>query len=248
MNRRIIVITGGGSGIGKATAIRFAQAGDQVVIIGRTLEKLHQAIEAIGNGASCYSADISQRQQVQAAINHIVGEFGQIDVLVNNAGYVRGINTTMALEEAEAIWEDEIGANLKGSFLMALAVAPHLPRPGGRIINISSIAAYTGGSTGGVLGYGTAKAGLHGLTCALARELTPQGITVNTVVPGLVGETEFFGEWSPERMKSRIEQIPAKRAGIPEEIAESIFFLSSPEAAYISGETLNINGGWLFGK
>src|SRR5690606_12627553 len=178
---RVVVVTGGGSGIGRAIAAKFAQHGDQVVIIGRTEAKLRSVADALGENVSFQVADVSQREQVEAAIAAIVQTFNRVDVLVNNAGFVQGIRADMPLADAENVWDAEIGTNLKGAFLMSVGCAPHLTRPGGSIVNISSIAAYTGGSSGGVIGYSAAKAGLHGLTVALARELSPQGITVNTV-------------------------------------------------------------------
>lgn len=247
MTQRIVIITGGGSGIGVAIAQRRAATGDHVVILGRTQAEL-EAIAAQHSNISYQVADISQREQVEAAIAAVVAAHNGIDVLVNNAGFVRGIRSHLALAEAEAIWDDEMGTNLKGAFLMAVACAPHLRRPGGRIINISSIAAYTGGSSGGVLGYAAAKAGLHGLTCALARELSPEDITVNTISPGLIGATDFFGGPLPEERLQRItSQVPAGRAGEPDEIAATVEFLASTGAAYITGEVLHVNGGWLFG-
>jgi 3-oxoacyl-[acyl-carrier protein] reductase len=123
-----------------------------------------------------------------------------------------------------------------------------LPRPGGRIINISSIAAFTGGSRPGAIGYAAAKAGLLGMTYALARELSPQGITVNAVAPGFIANTEFTGAWSEERIQSIVAQTPVGRAGDANDVAEAVLFLASPEASFITGEVLNVNGGWLFGR
>jgi 3-oxoacyl-[acyl-carrier protein] reductase len=247
MDKRVVIVTGGGTGMGRAIAEAFARAGEQVVILGRREEVLRNTAQAIG--AAWRRADVSHREEVLAAVSWMAQEFGRIDVLVNNAGFVRGLSATMPLEEAERVWEEELGTNLKGAFLMSLAVAPHLKRPGGRIVNISSIAAYTGGSRGGAIGYAAAKAGLHGLTMGLARELSSQGITVNAVAPGLVAETEFFGgPLSEERLRAVAGQVPAGRPGKPEDVAAAVLFLASPEAAYITGEVLNVNGGWLFGR
>lgn len=247
--KRTIVVTGGGSGIGRAITATFARQGEQVVILGRTKEKLSRIVDEIGVNVTFEVADVSQREQVEAAIASIINQFGRVSALVNNAGFVKGITTDMPLSEAEAIWEQEIGANLKGAFLMSVGVAPHLVRPGGRIINIGSIAAYTGGSRGGVIGYGTAKAGLHGLTCALARELSPQGITVNTISPGLITETDFFGgNLTQERIQNTVSQVAIGRAGKPEDIAATVDFLASGGADYITGEVIHVNGGWLFGR
>lgn len=247
MDKRVVIVTGGGTGMGRAIAEAFVRAGEQAVILGRREEVLQGTAQAIG--AAWRRADVSRREEVAAAVSWVMGEFGRIDVLVNNAGFVRGVSTRMALEEAERVWDEELDTNLKGAFLMSLAVAPHLRRPGGRIVNISSIAAYTGGSRGGAIGYAAAKAGVHGLTMGLARELSAQGITVNAVVPGLIAQTEFFGGPLPEeRLQSVVAQIPAGRPGKPEDVAAAVLFLASPEAAFITGEVLNVNGGWLFGR
>lgn len=247
MASRNVVITGGSSGIGRATAAAFARSGDRVAIIGRDAAKLRAAADALGPSARWHRADVSQRTEVAAAVEAIVAEWGGIDVLVNAAGFVLGIRADMPLDEAEAIWDAEIGTNLTGSFLMAMAVAPHLPRPGGRIVNISSIAAFTGGSGGGAIGYAAAKAGVLGLTYGLARALSGEGITVNAIAPGFIAETGFTGAWSEERVRGIVAQTPVGRGGTAEDIAAAALYLSSPGASFVTGEVLNVNGGWLFG-
>jgi 3-oxoacyl-[acyl-carrier protein] reductase len=180
-NNRVVVITGGSSGIGRAMAQAFVQNDAHVVIIGRREEALRAAADSIGAQCSWQRADVSQREQVATAVDAIVTQFGKIDVLINNAGQSRGITAEMSLEQAEAVWDQELATNLKGAFLMALAVLPHLTRPGGRIINISSDGALTGGGGLRTIGYVSAKSGLLGLTRALAREYSGQDITVDTV-------------------------------------------------------------------
>jgi 3-oxoacyl-[acyl-carrier protein] reductase len=245
---RVVVITGGGSGIGLAMASAFANQGDRVVIIGRNEDKLKAAAGSIGANCSWQRADVGQREQVEAAVGAIVRQFGRIDVLANNAGYSRGIMPDMSLEQAERVWDEEIDANLKGAFLMSLAAAPHLARPGGRIIAISSDAALTGAVGLRLAGYASAKAGLHGLTFALAREYSPQGITVNVIAAGFIAGTGATGRIPEETVNGIAAQLPVGRPGRVEDIAAAALYLASPEAGFITGEILNVNGGRLFGR
>lgn len=245
---RVIVITGGGSGIGQATAATFAQANDRVVILGRSENKLRATAEEIGPQVTWKRADVSQSEQVRSTVAEIVEQFGRIDVLVNAAGFSgSGVSTDMPFAEAEQAWDEVMETNLKGSFLMIMAAAPHMPRPGGRIINISSIAAFTGGSRSGSTAYATAKAGVLGLTYGFARELSSQGITVNAIAPGFIAHTDFTGSWSEARVNEIITQTPVGRGGQARDIAAAVLYLASPEASFVTGEVLNVNGGWLFG-
>jgi 3-oxoacyl-[acyl-carrier protein] reductase len=241
--KRVAVVTGGGTGIGRAVAAVLAKQ-SEVVILGRRAEVLERTAAELG--VRWRQADVARLEDVQAAVEWIVSEVGPIiGVLVNNAGGGDTVSDGASLEAAEEVWDRVVGANLKGSFLMAWAVLPHLSRPGGRIVNISSIAAYSG--NGGI--YTAAKAGVIGLTYWLARDLGPQGITVNAVTPGFIEGTEFFGgEVSPEGRERRVSQIPAGRSGRPEEIAAAVAYLTSPEASYVNGEIHHVNGGWLFGR
>ena len=244
---RVVVITGGSSGIGRAIAQAFVQNDTQVVLIGRREDALRATAQAIGAQCSWQRADISQREQVATAVHAIVAQFGKIDVLINNAGDSRGIMAEMSLEQAEAIWDQELATNLKGAFLMALAVLPHLTRPGGRIINISSDGALTGGGGLRTIGYVSAKAGLLGLTRALAREYSGQGITVNTIAPGFIAGTGATGRVPEEIVKSIAAQLPVGRPGDMNDVAAAAVFLASPDAGFITGELLNVNGGRQFG-
>lgn len=246
-SQRVVVITGGNSGMGQAMAAAFAQANEHVVIIGRSEERLRATAQELGSNVTWLKADVSQRSQVEGAVADIVRQFGHVDVLINAAGFVLGVTTDLPLDEAERLWDEMVDTNLKGSFLMAAAVAPHMTRPGGRIVNISSIAAFTGGSRAGSMAYAAAKAGVLGLTYGLARELSPQGITVNAIAPGFIANTGFTGEWSEERVRGIIAETPIGRGGHVSDVVAAALYLSSPDASFVTGEVLNVNGGWLFG-
>ncbi len=233
---RVVVITGGSSGIGRAIAEAFVQNDAQVVIMGRREDALRATAQAIGAQCSWQRADVSQREQVATAVDAVVAQFGKIDVLINNAGESRGITAEMSLEQAEAIWDLELATNLKGAFLMALAVLPHLTRPDGRIINISSDGALTGGGGLRTIGYVSAKAGLLGLTRALAREYSGQGITINTIAPGFIAGTGATGRVPEAIVKSIAAQLPVGRPGDVNDVAAAALFLASPDAGFITGE------------
>jgi 3-oxoacyl-[acyl-carrier protein] reductase len=245
---RVALITGGGTGIGRATAEALAHQGYHVVILGRREQPLRETAEAIGASATWYPLDVCQRKQVAATVTIVVDRWERIDVLVNAAGYAMGVRAGMALEEAASNWDATLGVNLTGAFLMSMAVAPYLTRPGGRIISVSSIAAYTGGQRGGSIDYAAAKAGLIGMTHGLARDLSKEGITANVVVPGFIAETGFTGDWPDSRVASIVAETPVGRPGHAEDIAAAIAYLASPEASFVTGEALHVNGGWRFGS
>ena len=246
-SQRVVVITGGNSGMGQAIAAAFARANEHVVIIGRSEERLRATAQELVSNVTWLKADVSQRSQIEGAVADIARQFEHIDVLINAAGFVLGVTTDLPLDEAERLWDEVVDTNLKGSFLMAAAVAPRMTRPGGRIINISSIAAFTGGNRAGSTAYAAAKAGVLGLTYGLARELSPQGITVNAIAPGFIANTGFTGEWSQERVRGIIAETPVGRGGHVNDVVAAALYLSSPEASFVTGEVLNVNGGWLFG-
>jgi 3-oxoacyl-[acyl-carrier protein] reductase len=246
---KTVLITGGSSGMGKAIAEAFIQRSANVVLVGRTEKTLRETARSLGTRASWYQVDVSDGDTIRAVVNDILTHHKHIDILINAAGFTGTTATTTPFAEAEQTWDAILDANLKGSFLVSMAVAPKLSRPGGRIINISSIAAFTGGSSAGAIAYASAKAGVLGLTYALARELSPQGITVNAIAPGFVPETRFFGGTvSEERIRTIVDQTPMGRVGRTGDIAAAALYLASPEASFVTGEVLNINGGWLFGR
>jgi 3-oxoacyl-[acyl-carrier protein] reductase len=249
--QRIVVVTGGGTGIGRAIAGAFAADGERVVLTGRREEVLAQTAEQLqattpGGLVAWHRCDVSQAGEVAAFRHWLTSEIGStVDVLVNNAGGVSTVAADAPLQDVAAYAWEELGANLVGTYLMVHALLPHLRRPGGRIVNISSIAALRGG--GGM--YSAAKAGVIGLTYSLAGDLGPDGITVNAIAPGLVPDTGFFGDrMTEERLQRTIAQTPMRRAGQPRDVAAATRYLASDEASFVTGEVLHVNGGWLFGR
>ncbi len=248
---RVVVIAGGSSGIGRALAQAFVRNEDRVVILGRQEARLQAVAAEVGPNCTWLKADIGRREDVEKAVDAIVKTHQVVDVLINNAGYSgyeRGVNSSMPLSQAEEAWQEALRVNLTGTFLMIFSLAPHLRHPGGRIINISSDGALTGGPGLRIAGYIAAKAGLLGLTRALALEYGPQGITVNTIAPGFIAGTGMNQQLTPEVVQGIAAQLPVRRAGSPQAVAAAALFLASPEAGFVTGELLNVNGGRVFGR
>ncbi|MGW4126217.1 SDR family NAD(P)-dependent oxidoreductase [Nocardia sp. NPDC004711] len=246
MTRRAIV-TGGGTGIGKAVARRLASDGVSVTIIGRRPTVLEATAKEINTGigadrVTTATADLTAPDQVQSLAGQIAAD-GFVDILVNNAGG-NPAHTPGDLDGLAAAYTNAFQLNVLTAVLLTEALIPHMTRPGGRIVSVSSIAALRGAGP-----YGAAKAALHGWALGLAQQLAPQGITVNTVAPGFVPATEFWTDrLTPELEADRISQIPLGRAGTPDEIAAGIAHLTSPEAGWTTGQILQINGGALLGR
>lgn len=250
-SQRVVVVTGGGTGIGKAIAARFLTDGDQVVITGRRESVLRAAahdLDGVRSGGDVYwhVCDVGNPAQVDAFTDWLTHDVAQtIDVLVNNAGGTVHVRDDASTGEMARYAYETLSGNLVGTFLMVHALGPRLRRPGGRIINFSSVAAFRGGGDM----YSAAKAGVVGLTYSLAGSLGPEGITVNAVSPGVVLGTEFFGDrMTDERRVRTVAQVPVGRPGRPEDIAEAVFYLASSRASYVNGEVLHVNGGWVFGR
>jgi 3-oxoacyl-[acyl-carrier protein] reductase len=246
MNRRVVV-SGGGTGIGRAIAASFARAGDHVTIVGRradVLEKVaaeHDTGHNAGHGTvTAVAADLT----VPADVERVAAGLDSVDVVVNNAGGAAYDGPLSTLEDRAAEWRAELDANVITAALLTTALLPKLTRPGGRIILMSSVAAVRGGGV-----YGAAKAALHGWAYALATRLGPDGITVNVVAPGYVADTEFFGDrMSPEFHESRVRQTLVGRAGVPDDIAAAVDYLASPAAGYVTGQIIHVNGGSALGR
>lgn len=250
-SERVVVVTGGGTGIGKAIAARFLADGDIVVMSGRRELVLREAARELQNERNngtvhWHVCDVGDPEQVDVFTSWLTTQVAEtVDVLVNNAGGSANLRDDATTAEAAHYANDTLSGNLVGTFLMVHALGSQLRRPGGRIVNLSSIAAFRGG--GDI--YSAAKAGVVGLTYSLAGSLGPEGITVNAVAPGVVLGTEFFGDRMTDERRSRtVAQVPAGRPGRPEDIAEAVYYLASPAASYVNGEVLHVNGGWVFGR
>lgn len=239
---RVAVVTGGSGALGRAIAIALA-AEDAAVLVhyGSNRDAAEAVVDAIrgqGGRAQSVQADISVPDQAQRLVEAATGAFGGVHVLVNNAGITRD---TLVLRMKNEDWQAVINTNLSGAFYCTKAVLREfVRRRSGRIINITSVAGQIG--TAGQANYAAAKAGLIGLTKAVAREVASRGITVNAVAPGFI-DAGMTLQLPGEVVKEYIEQVPLGRAGKPEEVAAAVVFLASDDAAYITGEVLNVDGG-----
>jgi 3-oxoacyl-[acyl-carrier protein] reductase len=241
---RVAIVTGAARGIGRAVAWIFVREGAKVILVDLEkagLEALQEEVRKRGGEALAVPCDVSKASEVKEMVEKVLRIFSRIDILVNNAGIIRRGTIESVTEED---WDRVIAVNLKGPFICSKAVVDVMKRQGyGKIVNVSSIAGKMGDITSAP-GYGPSKAGLDALTKTLARQLAPYGIHVNGVAPHAI-ETEMSAEWSPEKRKSIVEAIPLKRLGKPEDVAEAVLFLASDAAAFITGEILDVNGGFL---
>lgn len=236
------LITGGSRGIGAACARLFARQGYGVGIVCRKAkdqaEALAEELAALGVPVKVYVCDVAQREQVQAMTAAFLREFGRIDVLVCNAGIAR---QELFTDITEAGWREVMGVDLDGVFYCAQAVLPDmLHRKAGKIITLSSMWGQVGASC--EVAYSTAKAGVIGLTKALAKELGPSGITVNCVAPGVI-DTEMNGNLSQDIKDELAEETPLERLGTPEDVAQAVWFLASSAGDFFTGQVLAPNGG-----
>ncbi|WP_212995617.1 SDR family NAD(P)-dependent oxidoreductase [Winogradskya consettensis] len=239
---RLAVISGGGTGIGRATAGMLAGEGYDVIIVGRRPTVLADAIKWIGPQATAVTADCSDPSQVPA-VAAAVGD-REVDVLFNNAGaFISGDDAT--LTDLADRWRAVFESNVTSAVLLTESLRPKLRRPGARIILVSSIAAQRGG--GGP--YSAAKAALHGWAFDLATQLGPEGITANVIAPGFVTDSEFFnGRMTESGYESRVNASLLKKPGQPADIAEAVRWLAGPGGAFVTGQIINVNGGTVLGR
>ena len=242
---KIALVTGASQGIGRATSLLLAEAGAKIAVAARTAEKLSSLvaeIEAAGGAALAVPMDVADPTQVKAGFQLLLAKFGRLDILVNNAAITRD---TLALRMKLEDWDAVLRTNLTGAHLcIQQALGAMLKQRSGRIINITSVVAETGNA--GQSNYVASKAGLIGLTRAIAVEVASRSITVNAIAPGFIETpmTDVLSQELKDKMKSL---IPLGRFGTDREIAAAIAFLASDEAAYITGQVLDVNGGMHMG-
>ena len=242
LENKVALITGGSRGIGRAIALEFAARGAVVVVnynsSPEAAEAVLKQIKDAGGKATVSKADVSDTKQAEALIKFTVEMFGDLSILVNNAGITRD-QLIMLMPEAD--WDAVINTNLKSTFNCSKAAVKHMMRKRvGRIINIASVAGQMGNP--GQTNYSASKAGQIGFTKALAREVATRNITVNAIAPGFV-DTEILDAMTPEVLEAALKMVPLGRKGRPEEIAYAAAFLASDEAAYITGQVLGVDGG-----
>ena len=242
LENKVALVTGGSRGIGRAIALEFAARGAAVVVnynkSPEAAEEVVRKIQEAGGKAAASQADVSDFKQAEALVKFTVDTFGDLSILVNNAGITRD-QLIMMMPEAD--WDAVINTNLKSTFNCSKAAVKHMMRKRvGRVINIASVAGQMGNP--GQTNYSASKGGQIAFTKALAREVAARNITVNAIAPGFV-DTEILDAMTPETLEVALKMVPLARKGKPEEIAYAVSFLASDEAAYITGQVLGVDGG-----
>ncbi|RME63918.1 MAG: 3-oxoacyl-[acyl-carrier-protein] reductase [Nitrospirae bacterium] len=241
MKGQVAVVTGAGQGIGKAISEALAKRGVSVGVVDINIaqaEETARELQSLGVKAVALQADVSKAEDVEAVFKKVMDEFSRVDILVNNAGITRD---TLLLRMKVEDWDAVLSVNLKSAFLCSKeAVKIMAKQRYGRIVNISSVVAFTGNP--GQVNYSASKAGLVGLTKTIALEYASRGITCNAVAPGFI-QTAMTDKLPEDIKKKMLESIPLGRFGTPEDVAEAVIFLASPQAGYITGHVIHVNGG-----
>jgi 3-oxoacyl-[acyl-carrier protein] reductase len=245
LSGKVALVTGASQGIGRTCALKLAAEGATVAVAARNQDKLNELvaeITAAGGKAAAFALDVTDEEQVKTTVKAVISQFGKIDILVNNAGITKD---TLVMRMKRADWDAVLQTNLTSAYLcIQQVIGSMLKQRWGRIINITSVFGQMGQA--GQANYSASKAGLIGLTMAIAREVGSRSITCNAVAPGFI-ETPMTAVLSEEFKEAAVKQIPLGRVGSPEDVASAVAFLASDQASYITGHVLNVNGGMLMG-
>lgn len=244
---KVTIVTGGGRGIGRSIALKFAKAGSDVVVFDLLKQEAEDTINCIismGKRGSFYQVDIAKENEVTKAVKRVLDKYGKIDFLINNAGITSRYSFT---EIPTQIWQKTINVNLTGAFFGCKAVIPAMVKQrSGRIVFVSSASAITG--SGGGAHYASSKGGINSLVRALSREFAPYNVLVNGVAPRNIKAGTLGDVYSESQLRNLIKKIPLKRLGTPEEVANVVLFLCSDLSTYIAGQIILVDGGRTFGS
>ena len=245
LSGRVALVTGASQGIGRACALKLAESGASLAVAARSQGKLDELVNEIntkGGKAVAVVVDVGEEEQIKSEFKSVIGQLGKIDILVNNAGITRD-QLVMRMKRAE--WDAVLNTNLTSAYLcIQQVIGSMLKQRWGRIINVTSVFGQIGQA--GQANYAASKAGLIGLTMAIAREVGSRNITCNAVAPGFI-ETAMTSDLSDDIKQSALKMIPLGKIGTVEDVASAVAFLASENASYITGHVLNVNGGMLMG-
>ncbi|WP_176014527.1 3-oxoacyl-[acyl-carrier-protein] reductase [Victivallis sp. Marseille-Q1083] len=243
LDGKVAIVTGGARGIGKAICERLAAEGASLAIVDIMLEVAQQTADefaAAGVTARAYAANVAKLEDAEATVKRVMDDFGKVDILVNNAGITRD-NLLMRMSEAD--WDAVLAVNLKGTFNFTKAVCrPMMKARSGKIVSIASVVGRMGNA--GQANYSASKAGVIGLTKTVAKEFASRNIQANAVAPGYI-VTDMTGKLSAEATEAFLKVIPMQRGGKPEDVANVVYFLCSPDSDYVTGQVVNVDGGML---
>ena len=243
LDNKVAIVTGGARGIGEAISLRLAAEGAKIAIVDIMLdvaEATARTFAELGYEAKAYAANVAKVEDADATVKQVIADFGKVDILVNNAGITKD-NLIMRMSEAE--WDAVLAVNLKGTFnFTKAAIRPMMKARAGKIVNIASVVGRMGNV--GQANYAASKAGVIGLTKTVAKEFASRNIQANAVAPGYI-ITDMTGKLSEEAREAFMQVIPMKRGGTPEDVANVVYFLASPDSDYVTGQVINIDGGML---